>query len=44
MIIDSYVYDMSKFGAMHPGGLGVLLDEDVGEWEFIDLANDQTII
>lgn len=30
VIIDSLVYDLSKFGAMHPGGLGVLLDEEVG--------------
>ena len=30
VIIDSYVYDLSKFGAMHPGGLGVLLDAEVG--------------
>ncbi|GFZ46231.1 hypothetical protein JCM24511_04478 [Saitozyma sp. JCM 24511] len=29
IIIDSFVYDLSKFGAMHPGGLGVLLDEEV---------------
>jgi cytochrome b involved in lipid metabolism len=33
IIIDSIVYDLSKFGKMHPGGLGVLLDEDVGEYE-----------
>lgn len=30
VIIDSIVYDLSKFGALHPGGLGVLLDEEVG--------------
>lgn len=29
IIIDSIVYDLSKFGRLHPGGLGVLLDEDV---------------
>ncbi|ORY33723.1 acyl-CoA dehydrogenase/oxidase [Naematelia encephala] len=29
VIIDSIVYDVSKFGAMHPGGLGVLLDPEV---------------
>jgi cytochrome b involved in lipid metabolism len=28
--IDSKVYDLSKFAKMHPGGLSVLLDEDVG--------------
>ncbi|WVO12763.1 hypothetical protein L204_100371 [Cryptococcus depauperatus] len=29
IIIDSIVYDLSKFGSMHPGGTGVLLDPDV---------------
>lgn len=29
IIIDSVVYDLSKFGKLHPGGLGVLLDADV---------------
>jgi cytochrome b involved in lipid metabolism len=29
VIVDSIVYDLSKFGAMHPGGLGVLVDEEV---------------
>ncbi|OWT42149.1 acyl-CoA dehydrogenase [Cryptococcus neoformans] len=29
VIIDSIVYDLSKFGAMHPGGVGVLLDPEV---------------
>ncbi|KAJ6505932.1 acyl-CoA dehydrogenase [Mycena vulgaris] len=29
VIIDSKVFDLSKFCAMHPGGLSVLLDEDV---------------
>lgn len=31
MIIDSYVYDLSKFARLHPGGSVVLLDKDVGE-------------
>jgi cytochrome b involved in lipid metabolism len=31
VIVDSIVYDLSKFGAMHPGGIGVLLDDEVGE-------------
>lgn len=31
VIIDSYVYDLSKFALLHPGGPGVLLDADVGE-------------
>lgn len=30
VIIDSIVYDLSKFAALHPGGLGVLVDEEVG--------------
>ncbi|RXK38326.1 acyl-CoA dehydrogenase [Tremella mesenterica] len=29
VIVDSIVYDLSKFGAMHPGGIGVLLDPEV---------------
>ncbi|KAF6757255.1 acyl-CoA dehydrogenase [Ephemerocybe angulata] len=29
IVVDSKVYDLSKFAAMHPGGLSVLLDEDV---------------
>ncbi|KAJ8521124.1 hypothetical protein ONZ45_g2176 [Pleurotus djamor] len=29
IIVDSKVYDLSRFGPMHPGGLAVLLDEDV---------------
>ncbi|EAU85502.1 acyl-CoA dehydrogenase [Coprinopsis cinerea okayama7 len=29
IVVDSKVYDISKFAAMHPGGLSVLLDEDV---------------
>jgi hypothetical protein len=31
VIIDTLVYDLSKFAKLHPGGLSVLLDEDVGE-------------
>ena len=31
IIIDSKVYDLSKFGAVHPGGLSVLLDGEVGK-------------
>ena len=31
VIIDSIVYDLSKFAKLHPGGTGVLLDEEVGE-------------
>ncbi|WWC85396.1 uncharacterized protein L201_000259 [Kwoniella dendrophila CBS 6074] len=29
VIVDSIVYDLSKFGNLHPGGIGVLLDEEV---------------
>ncbi|KAL1409185.1 hypothetical protein Q8F55_006015 [Vanrija albida] len=29
VVIDSTVYDLSKFAKLHPGGLSVLLDEDV---------------
>lgn len=30
VIVDTKVFDLSKFAAMHPGGLSVLLDEEVG--------------
>lgn len=30
VIIDSSVYDISKFVTLHPGGLSVLLNEDIG--------------
>ncbi|KAH7342125.1 acyl-CoA dehydrogenase/oxidase [Rhizoctonia solani] len=29
IIIDSVVFDLSRFAAMHPGGLSVLLDEEI---------------
>ncbi|WVQ78186.1 hypothetical protein IAT38_000269 [Cryptococcus sp. DSM 104549] len=29
IVIDSIVYDLSKFANMHPGGAGVLLDADI---------------
>ncbi|KAF8199552.1 acyl-CoA dehydrogenase [Pholiota molesta] len=29
VVIDSKVYDLSKFAGMHPGGLSVLLDEEI---------------
>ncbi|KAG5652333.1 hypothetical protein H0H81_005401 [Sphagnurus paluster] len=29
IVVDSKVFDLSKFAAMHPGGLSVLLDEEV---------------
>jgi len=31
VIVDSVVYDLSKFGNLNPGGIGVLLDSEVGE-------------
>lgn len=30
VIIDSKVFDLTKFAQMHPGGLSVLLDEEIG--------------
>lgn len=30
VIIDSRVYDLSRFKALHPGGISVLLDEEIG--------------
>jgi cytochrome b involved in lipid metabolism len=32
VIIDSIVYDLSKFANLHPGGSVVLEDADVGEY------------
>ncbi|CAE6414776.1 unnamed protein product [Rhizoctonia solani] len=29
IIVDSVVFDLSRFAAMHPGGLSVLLDEEI---------------
>ncbi|KAJ7284902.1 acyl-CoA dehydrogenase [Mycena rebaudengoi] len=36
IIIDSKVFDLSKFAAMHPGGLSVLLDEEVAGQDATD--------
>lgn len=33
VVIDAVVYDLSKFAKFHPGGVGVLLDEDVGAYD-----------
>lgn len=30
-MVDSLVYDLSKFYQLHPGGIGVLLDSKIGE-------------
>ena len=30
IVVDSKVYDLSRFAKMHPGGLSVLLDQSVG--------------
>lgn len=32
VIVDSIVYDLSKFAEIHPGGISVLLDADVGAY------------
>lgn len=29
MIVDAKVYDLSKFATLHPGGLSVLLDNEI---------------
>jgi cytochrome b involved in lipid metabolism len=29
--VDTKVFDLSRFAAIHPGGLSVLLDEEVGK-------------
>ncbi|KAJ7284912.1 acyl-CoA dehydrogenase/oxidase [Mycena rebaudengoi] len=36
IIIDAKVFDLSKFAAMHPGGLNVLLDEEVAGQDATD--------
>lgn len=43
VIIDSIVYDLSKFGALHPGGLGVLVDEEVGKLISTDSSGTKLI-
>lgn len=30
VIIDSKVYDLTRFKSLHPGGAAVLLDDDIG--------------
>ncbi|KAG6865906.1 hypothetical protein C0991_010739 [Blastosporella zonata] len=37
IIIDSKVYDLSKFAAMHPGGLSVLTDDQVAGQDATDI-------
>ncbi|KAG9017988.1 hypothetical protein FRB90_012713 [Tulasnella sp. 427] len=37
IIIDAKVYDVSKFAALHPGGLAVLLDQDVAGQDATDV-------
>lgn len=31
VIIDSKVYNLSRFKDLHPGGISVLLDEEIGK-------------
>lgn len=37
IIIDSHVYDLSRFGKFHPGGLAALLDHDVAGQDATDV-------
>ncbi|KAF8896257.1 acyl-CoA dehydrogenase [Infundibulicybe gibba] len=37
VVVDSKVFDLSRFAAMHPGGLSVLLDEDVAGQDATDI-------
>jgi hypothetical protein len=37
IIIDSVVYDLSKFGKFHPGGLAALIDPDVAGQDATDI-------
>lgn len=37
VIIDSKVYDLSRFASLHPGGLSVLLDEEVAGKDATDI-------
>ncbi|KAF9496768.1 acyl-CoA dehydrogenase NM domain-like protein [Pleurotus eryngii] len=36
IVVDSKVYDLSRFGAMHPGGFAVLLDDEVAGQDATD--------
>ncbi|TFK40294.1 acyl-CoA dehydrogenase [Crucibulum laeve] len=36
IIVDSKVFDLSKFAGMHPGGLSVLMDEDIAGQDATD--------
>jgi Cytochrome b5-like Heme/Steroid binding domain len=42
IIIDSKVFDISKFAALHPGGENVLFDAEVGEFRRL-LAHATTV-
>ena len=41
IIVDSKVYDVTKFKGMHPGGLSVFHEEDIGAHETFDGLCDQ---
>ncbi|KAG6831805.1 hypothetical protein H0H92_007482 [Tricholoma furcatifolium] len=36
IVVDSKVYDLSRFAAMHPGGLSVLMDEEIAGQDATD--------
>jgi hypothetical protein len=38
VIIDSKVYDLTRFKSLHPGGAAVLLDDDIGSLSHRPLA------
>lgn len=43
VIVDSIVYDLSKFAEIHPGGISVLLDADVGTSFSPSSSNQNTL-